>query len=86
MEKNILAYKNKIHVGGKLILLCFSTLKLEFFVHLSLQTSVYDHVSDVKHYINTKIYFTVCHLKERERFVSFWTMTLGAWVRENSDK
>ena len=33
-NENTLAYKNKIHVPGELILFCFSTLKLKYFAYL----------------------------------------------------
>ena len=35
--KTHLLKKNKVHVDGELVLVCFSTLKVKYFAYLSLQ-------------------------------------------------
>ena len=55
-DKNLL---REMHVCGKLVLFCFSTLKFKYVAYLSLQLSVYDYA--VKHQIlKCILWFAFC--------------------------
>ena len=65
-DKNLL---REMHVCGKLVLFCFSTLKFKYVAYLSLQPCLWLCCEAS----NTKMHFMVCFLLER--FVTFWAVT-----------
>lgn len=63
-DKSRFFYKSKKNIHGRLILICFNTLKLKYIAYLSIPSSVCKLVYDVKHHLSTKMYVVVCHKRK----------------------